>query len=374
VVPRLLVAASVAFIAGAVSGALGEDDDRPSSMARPPVGLARLERPELVAFRVTSGMSVRYELVRSRAGGELVRVVVGGTQRDRMRPALFERAAWSPDGRRLAFTAEIGRLAGFANDIYLVRADGSALRRLTFDSRSFHPVWAPDGRWILFARRPRGRPEALTDSDARRLASASIWSMRPDGSDQRQLTRLVTGRSDIPESFSPDGATLALTRTTFVEPDEHGRAANRAEVWVMRPDGSGTRRLADRSTDPAFSPNGRRIAFASDRDVNGQLSYGDRAFFAHELYVMDADGSHQRRLTRTRGLNELQPAWLPSGKRVAYQRGKTVANAEATLVMQANADGTCARPLLADPRLKSWYAAPAWRPGAARAGDGPLRC
>jgi Tol biopolymer transport system component len=142
----------------------------------------------------------------------------------------------------------------------------------------------------------------------------------------------------------------------------------------MRPDGSDARRLADRTSDPAFSPDGRRIAVAGDRDENGELSYGERVSFANELYIMNADGSHRRRLTSTKNLNELQPSWLPSGTRIAYQRGKAFDNAEGTVLMQINADGRCPRPLLADPGLDTWYAAPAWRPGEARAGDNALRC
>ena len=59
-----------------------------------------------------------------------------------------------------------------------MRADGSELRRLTSGRRSFHPLWSPDGRRIFFARRPSGSVEAQSAADARRLASASIWSMR----------------------------------------------------------------------------------------------------------------------------------------------------------------------------------------------------
>jgi Tol biopolymer transport system component len=221
-----------------------------------------------------------------------------------------------------------------------MRADGSSRRRVTSGGRSFHPVWSPDGRRIYFARAAAGRPSTV-----------SIWSMRPDGSDQRAVTARVPGRYDIPGSFAPDGAALAFTRER--------------EIWVMRPDGSEARKLAARSRDPVFSPDGRRIAFVCDRDENGSLSYGDRTFFANELYVMDADGSRPRRLTRTRAENELQPAWLPGGARIAYQRGRGFQNAEATVVMQANVDGSGSRLVFPNPGSDAWpwHAAPAWRPG-----------
>ena len=155
-----------------------------------------------------------------------------------------------------------------------------------------------------------------------------------------------------------------------------GRERDVREIWVIGPDGSGARRLAGRARDPAFSPDGERIAFASDRDRNGSLSYGDRVFFANELYTMRADGSDQRRLTRTHALNELQPAWSPRGTRLAYQRGRGYQNAEATAVLQMNADGTCRTPVFANPGpdTRPWTAAPTWRPGKARRGDLRLRC
>jgi Tol biopolymer transport system component len=199
--------------------------------------------------------------------------------------------------------------------------------------------------------------------------------MRPDGSDLRPITPLVQGRYDIPGSVSPAGI-VAFTRGTYVDPDDTGREKNTNEIWLTGPDGDGTRKIAERSQDPAFSSDGRRIAFSSDRDENGSLSYGDRTFFASELYVMASDGSEPQRLTRTRSLNERQPSWLPSGKRLAYQRGQTYQNAEATLVMQANPDGTCARAVFPNPGpdRRPWYAAPEWRPGDARSGDHRFRC
>jgi Tol biopolymer transport system component len=235
-------------------------------------------------------------------------------------------------------------------------------------------VWSPDRRRIFFARTPREGCNPRFRDDAMRMATTTIWSMRPNGGEQRQLTPAVLGRSDTPGSVSADGAALAFTRRSFVERGAEGRLPNTNEVWAIRPDGSDGRRLAVRATDPVFSPDGSQIAFVSDKDENGELNYGDTVFFANELYAMNADGSNSRRLTRTGSLNERLPSWLPNGQRIAYQRGKVIQNAEATIVMQANPDGSCPRPVLADPRLRVWYAAPAWRPGDARRGDRSLRC
>lgn len=125
-----------------------------------------------------------------------------------------------------------------------------------------------------------------------------------------------------------------------------------------------SRRLAGRSSDPDWSPDGRHIAFASDRDQNGTLSYGDRAFFANELYVMRSDGSGERRLTRTRDVNERKPDWSPDGSLIAYQVGEVVDNAQGTSVFVVAADGECTRRVADDPLLTTWFANPTWRPGS----------
>lgn len=303
------------------------------------------------------------QLIRAGARGRGIRVLAGDGAAAGPAVTLFERAAWSPDGRRLAFTGK--------SDIFVIGASGSGLRRLTRGGRSRHPVWSPDGRWIYFSR--QGRTVRVGEEASGR--EAAIWAMRPDGSRKRAITAPGERHFDLPGSFSPGGTLLAFTRGKVIGHDSEGREHNTREVWTMRPDGSEQRKLAGRSRDPAFAPNGRRIAFASDRDENGELHYGDRVFYANELYVMARDGSRQRRLTRTRGRNELQPAWLPNGRRLAYQAGRNYQNAEIPTVMQANADGSCPTIILAGrPLGGSWYAAPAWRPGNARSGDQRLGC
>jgi Tol biopolymer transport system component len=359
---RVLVTFIVAAVGAGIAACPGGDGESPLG---PAVEAPRLDRPELVVWRSS-------QLVRVRADGRTVQVLVGDPSGEGFVATQWEPAGWSPDGRRLAFTAQVAGVLADTN-IYVMRSDGSGRRRLTSDGISFHPVWSPDGKRIYFARRPERHPEQITLSDGSLEVPQWIWSMRPDGSDKRAVTEPVKGRYELPGSFAPDG-TLAYTRGTYVELDEEGRERNTREVWTMRPDGSDARKLAERAQDPAFSSDGRRIAFASDRDANGSLNYGDKSFFANELYVMNADGGQPRRLTRTRDVNELQPSWLPGGARIAYQRGWQYQNAQITTVMQANPDGSCPRPVLAGRPRGRWYGAPVWRPGDARRGDHALRC
>jgi Tol biopolymer transport system component len=336
------------------------------------VAAPRLDQPQLAVFRTPD------RLVILRSNGGDVRVVVARSIGGGPRALTFHgAAAWSPEGKRLAFTGDFGspRTLPSRHDIFVVRADGSEPRRLTTSGDTSDPVWSPDGERIYFTRHPNSHPEQIDLSNGLTVTPAWIWSMRPDGSDQREVTAPVAGRVERPGSFSPDGAWLAFTRGRDTDLDP-ARLHSSQAVWVMRPDGSAAHKLAERAQDPAFSPDGRRIAFSSDRDQNGRLNYGDRAFFANDLYVMNSDGSRPQRLTRTLALNEQLPSWMPSGAQIAYQRGKQYQNSETMKVLRANPDGSCARTVAASPGPDAWpwHTAPAWRPGDARRGDGRLRC
>ena len=276
------------------------------------------------------------------------------------RPLLFDRPAWSPDGRLIAFTVELDGdpAAPYRTDIYLMDADGSRVRRLTRSERALLPVWSPDGRTIAFAKRASSRPRSFRD-----LVS-TIWTIGTDGSNERQLVPSSGLTADTPGAWSPNGESLAFTRRTYTDP---GRSFESSEaIYVVASDGSGLRQLIEQGSEPAWSPDGRLIAFVSDRDRNGELSYGDQTSYANELYVANADGSEPKRLTKTRDLNERSPAWSPDGTRIAYTRGEQFHNAEATSVLIIESDGDCPSEIASNDPNGAWYANAVWRPAQSR--------
>jgi Tol biopolymer transport system component len=299
---------------------------------------------DLLVFRVTrAAEGPRYDLVLVRATGRVVRVVVGESRRPALQPAPFHGASWAPDGRRFAFTLFRGHGSSTPSrptDIYVADANGSRLRRLTRSGAAFAPVWAPNGSAIVYAQR---KPDDVL------TFRSSLWIMRSDGSGKRRLLPARTGQADVPGSWSADGRLVAFTRSRATLNDQ-------SSILTVRRDGSGLRTLVANAASPAYSPDGQRLAYVSDR------AYGDQAFFDEELYVSDADGSRPRRITRTPGLSEGVPAWSPDGQRLAFQRDRPIELDVATEVLIVAARGGSARPVLSNQALRTRWALPAWRP------------
>jgi Tol biopolymer transport system component len=178
--------------------------------------------------------------------------------------------------------------------IYAVDADGTGIHTVMMHGGS-DPAWSPSGTTIALVR------WSLASCLRPRRDCARIWVTDADGRHSHPLTA-PSHRSEAP-AWSPDGTEIAFDRWR----DDANPFAEGTDIYVMRSNGSGVRRLthgAD-NADPAWSPDGKGIAFTSDRAGN------------YDIYVIDVDGRGLRRLTRT-PLPELSPAWSPDGREIAF--------------------------------------------------------
>ena len=179
---------------------------------------------------------------------------------------------WSPDGDSLLYYSNCGS-GSEQREIFTIGIDGDNNRQLTDygDHNNRYPIYSPDGTWITFTG---------YDGDG-----YYVHLMRPDGSDIRRISRGCIS------SFSPDGSLLLFT--SYCEG---------GEVNIMNLDGSGEIQLTDtpsfENSTPAWTSDGRRILFQSNRD-------GD-----FEIYIMNVDGSGVTQLTFNR-IHDGAAVWQP---------------------------------------------------------------
>ena len=225
---------------------------------------------------------------------------------------------------------------GGSSDVYFVRPDGSGMRRLTHTKVSErHPSWSPDGRRLAFGLYPKpfenfvelwvmdrdgGNATLVTD-----MAYGDPWfDWAPDG------TRLVFAGRDTGDSHTDlfvvsvaDGAVERLggTPADDYRPDwsPDGSAmvfSSGDDVYTMAADGSEVTLLSEEAGEARWSPDSQRIAFESWRFDDNE-EYGP---YTSELFVIDRDGSDERRLTRAPNAKNGYAEWSPDGTRLAYLR------------------------------------------------------
>ena len=199
--------------------------------------------------------------------------------------------SWSPDGKRIAFSSERSD-KDWHRQIYVMDADGGNQRNLSNnDFDEWGPSWSPDGKRIVFASIRGG-------------GNMDIYVMDANGGNQRRLTN--NRHDDSSPSWSPDGKRIAFMSDRDGLLDIHGFPTN--EIYVMDADGGNEQRLTENVVyewEPSWSPDGQRIAFASDRDGNS------------EIYVMDADGKNQQNLTNNPH-SDARPAWFNSPFSISF--------------------------------------------------------
>lgn len=326
--------------------------------------------PEGPRLAVVKGTAKRLELVTVNPNGGRPLHLLGGGRRSRPLVYSLSPAPWSPDGSTLAFSGIVRFEKGDDHEpiqkIFTVRADGSGLLPIRGTHEAIAPVVSPDGHTVAFTRQiDREMPTTVGGRRWEKgFHGSSIWTVDLLTGVQRQLTPWRDELTYVASSFSPDGATLLATY-------EDPMFVHESQPVALRLDGSVSRRILDDGSEPVYSPDGSRIAL-----VRRIGEFGGNREEEADLFVVNADGTGMRRLTRTPGRFELSPSWDPSGERLAYLGLLPARSEEApfvfrAVVMQVNADGTCPTTVVSARRTS--FFAPAWQPGPGR-GAGRIEC
>jgi TolB protein len=216
--------------------------------------------------------------------------------------------AYKPSGlpELIAFTSNRDKVG----HIYTVKPDGTDLKVTSSDNLTSDglPAWSPDGSKIAFSSNQSDNYE--------------IWTMNADGSGRVKLTNRQ-GRNFLPH-WSPDGKQIAFTGEVLNVDLVHD-----IEIFVVNSNGSGLAPLTgsarlDPATGggqtaaalwngvPAWSPDGSKILFSSNRDGNPVTPV---------LYTMNPDGSGQQKFGRFFEVDGSEPDWSPANNKIVFVRG-----------------------------------------------------
>jgi Tol biopolymer transport system component len=244
----------------------------------------------------------------------------------------------SPEGK-IVFVKEDG-------DIWVMDADGTNQTNLTNtpDTIESQPAWSPDGTKIAFTR---------LDADFAILGD--IWVMDADGSNQINLTPTAPDANNLDEyqpSWDPSGTQLAFVREVRKEDLPGQIISEQDDIFVMDANGENATNITQTEADerdPAWSPDGAKIAFSGVR-AGGE-----------EILTMDPDGQNEEILTGDGSdAFDVAPDWSPDGTKVVFQKqSQELGCCEPPEIWAVNRDGSGDTNLTNDPSNDT---GPSWSP------------
>jgi len=275
----------------------------------------------LAAFPGSDGL-IAFTSNRDVAAGEIYTMTPGGTATRVTFSNVSSDPAWSPDGSRIAFIST-------DYQIFVMNANGSGRKQLTTDSPpKSQPAWSPDGARIAYVS---------NSSDIDGQTDFEIWTINADGTGRTQLSNNTD--PDSQPAWSPLGDRIAFVGTRTGDSDRN--------VYVMDADGSnevnitrsslpgcGARCYQGHDDNPAWSPDGSKIAFIHGRFINGGG--------LPDIWTMDPNGDGKINITDDDSTSDLEPAWSPDGSRIVY---KGIAADNDANIYLMNADGSDRRPI-----------------------------